>query len=74
MPEAALSDVLAAVAAAAAAIARHSLSTIFGAGRGVESFSNRILSLFFLRNHFVDAICQHRAVYNYGMGSGLVEL
>ena len=37
-----------------------------------ESF---ILSSFtFLRNHFVDAICRHRAAYSYGMGSGLPEL
>ena len=48
------------------------MSAIFGTGRGVESLSKKVLSLF-LRNHFVGAICRHSAVYNDGVGSGLPE-
>ena len=43
------------------------LSTIFVASRGVESL------LPFLRNHFVDTICGHRAADNYGMRPCLPE-
>ena len=48
------------------------LCTIFGEGRGVESFSNKVRSPFW-EIHFVNAICRHNIVYNYGMIPCLTE-
>ena len=42
-----------------------------GTPRRRESFISSSFPL--LRDHFVDAVCRHRAAHNYGMGSGLPE-
>ena len=49
------------------------LSTIFGAGRGVESLSNKNRCSF-LRDHPLNAICWHRAAHNYGVRFRLPKL
>ena len=48
-------------------------SVTFGAGRGVESLSNSIRSLFF-RDYSVDAICWHKTVYDDCMWLRLPEV
>ena len=57
VPEAALSDASCCWCCYCQAL----LSTIFGAGRGVESLSNKVLSLF-LSNRFADAICRQYTI------------
>ena len=62
---------MAAAAVAAAAIVKHFKYNLRFGTRRRESLEESSFS--FLRNHSADAICQHRAVYNYGMRPCLSE-
>ena len=65
---------LVAAAVAVAAIAKHSPVQSSVRDEASRVFQTKFVPLFFfLRNHFADAICRHRVVFNYSIRPCLPE-